>query len=131
MALIGFAITFVPLFDDVVVEDDTGSTTYTYESLWVIAGQPYNGGQAGTGLLVMWILVALLLLATFRPPRTAVLPITITVWSILPLLMLTLKYGMVDPVPPLSDGGLFGLGMLIALLLVGVTHAIHLLLRRR
>jgi hypothetical protein len=53
------------------------------------------------------------------------------VFSLLPLFMLATRNGTADPAPELSQAGSLALGMLVALLLVGMAHTTHVLVSRR
>ena len=78
---------------------------------------------------MLFALVAMLLFATFQPPRTVVLPIAIAVTAVLPLIMLVTKFGA-SANTELSIAGGLGLGMACFVLVTGIAHAVHLGVRR-
>lgn len=118
MALLGLAITFVPLFAP-VVEDD-GRVVRSYGSMWE------TGGDApALGLLASFILVGLLVAATLSRSGGFGLPLAIAVWTWLPLLMLVSKFGIRDPKPDLTPVGDLALGLMIGLMMIAVVHAVH------
>lgn len=118
MALLGLAITFVPLFQPVIEED--GRIVRSYGSMWE------TGGPAPLlGLLVSFVLVALLVAATLSRSDGFVLPLVIAVWTWLPLLMLTSKFGIPEPKPDLTPVGELALGLMTGLVAIAVVHVIH------
>lgn len=127
-ALLGAAISFTPVFDGRVVPSGNSFIVTDYDSLWVEAGSD-AGATAVVGLFVLFALVAMLVVATFRPPRTVVLPIAIAATSVLPLIMLATKLGA-STNTELSVAGGLGLGMACFVLVTGIAHAVHLGIRR-
>lgn len=127
-AVLGAAISFTPVFEGRVVPSGSSFIVTDYDSLWVEAGS-HAGATAVVGLLVLFALVAMLLVATFRPPRIVALPIAIAVTAVLPLIMLATKFGA-SPGTELSVSGGLGLGMACFVLVTGIAHAVHLGVRR-
>lgn len=125
VALIGLAVTFVPLFQDSREQlEERDGLTSTYLNLWDA------GDAGGLGVMVIMVLVVMLVVATLRRSEGFVLPLAITVWTVLPLSMLLAKYGFNDPKPDLSPFGQFSLGMMVGLLLIGAAHTTHALIER-
>lgn len=123
MALLALAITFVPLFQPVVNEE--GHLIRSYGSMWE------TGGPAPLlGLLVSFVLVALLVAATLREAGGPLLSLAVAAWTVLPLLMLTSKFGIPDPKPDLTPVGNLALGLMIGLIIISLIHTIHAVMVR-
>jgi hypothetical protein len=129
IAVVILALTFMPLFEDVVIEDNGEVVlTVTYGSLWELVGRD-RGGSAATGLMLVLLFVGLLALASVRV-KTDGLPIGIAVTAVLILLMLIGKPGTGDPTPELSGSGVAGAVLALLAIVIVVIHAVHLALRR-
>lgn len=100
-----------------------------YGTLYAMAGRN-GGGPAQFGLMLLFALVALLVVATFVP-NSGNLPIAITCLAALAVVMLVAKPGTGTPTPSLSATGATGLGLVIATALLGAAHAIHVAVDRR
>jgi hypothetical protein len=120
MAVLALALSFMPLFDDVVV----GDVRSTYGSLWDMAGRN-SDAPAGLGIILLLALVALLSVATFGT-RNPTLLVAIAVDAALIVLMLLTKPGTGEPTPSLSGAGQAGLVTALGAMVLTITHAVHL-----
>lgn len=128
IAVVTLALSFMPLFEDVVVKDESGSITSTYGSLLDMAGRD-GGGPAALGLMLFVAFAALLSIAAVRvknPP----LPASIAVIAGLMLLMLITKPGTGDPTPDLTGSGVAGGVLMFITIVIAGTHAVHITSRR-
>jgi len=130
LALAVLALAFLPLFKDVVQRLDGTVLRTSYGTAFNMAGQP-AGGAAVIGLIFLGGLVACLVAAVVRPPRSASLPIAIAALAALIALLLITKPDTGSPKPDLTDSGTAGLVLIIATVLLGITHAVQLSARRR
>jgi hypothetical protein len=120
IAVLALALSFMPLFEDVV----DGDLRTTYGSLWQMAGRP-GGGPAVLGVLLLLGLIALLVVGTVGV-RSAMLPIAVAVDALLIVLMLITRPGAGTPKPDLTGAGTAALVIALCAVAVSVAHAIHL-----
>lgn len=125
IAVVALALSFLPLFDDVV----DGDIRTTYGTIWQMAGRN-SGDPAVFGILLMLALIALLAVATVRV-RSPRLPIAIAVDGALIVLMLISKPGTGSPTPSLSDSGTAALMIALGTVALALAHAAHLYAHRR
>lgn len=126
IAVAGLGLIFTPMFDDLEVDPETGGVASRLGNLWETASNA-NGDPAVLGIILALVLVALCLVATFRPrPPSSALPIGIGVVSLLIILMLATKPGVGDPAPDLSAGGAGSMALAVFTLGLSVVHAVHL-----
>jgi hypothetical protein len=120
IAILSVALSFMPLFNDVVKDDFRSS----YGTLWQMAARP-GGGPAVIGVFLLLGLVALLVIAA-NQVRSRLLPIAIAADGALIAVMLIAKPGTGTPKPDLAVGGLIGLTIALSAMALGVAHAVHL-----
>jgi hypothetical protein len=125
MAVLALALSFMPLFDDVV----EGDVRMTYGSLWEMAGRP-GGGPAVLGVLLLLALVGLLAIAAFGRCRPGLLIATAADAALI-VLMLLAKPGTGTPAPSLSGSGQAGLVIALCAMALTITHAVHLSVHER
>lgn len=130
LALAVLALAFLPLFKDVVQRLDGTVLRTHYGTVFNMAGQP-AGGAAVLGLIFLGGLVACLVLATLRPPRSASLPLAIAALAALIALLLITRPDTGTPKPALSDSGTAGLVLIIVTVLLGTAHAVQVSASRR
>ncbi len=121
MAAIG--LVFVPIFDDVVKEDDYGSMVTRYGTLFDMAGAA-AGGPAALGIILVVSLAVLTGISTFRP-RSYALPVAIAAVCMPVIIMLIARPGTGDPTPDFSSAGTAGLAIVIFACALSIAHAIH------
>jgi hypothetical protein len=119
------ALVAFPPFADTTAHFGSVTVEEHYGSLFVMASTP-AGDPAVLGLLLLGVLVALLVAATFRV-RTTGRPVAIAIISAFAALMLIVKPGTDSNAPPaLSGAGWGGLLLLIGATILGVAHIVHL-----
>jgi hypothetical protein len=128
-ALALVALSFCPMFEDVVEHEDGVTTTTTYGTLWDMASTP-GGGPAWLGIVPMFVLVGLLIAATLRARPGRALSVTVTVLAALITLMLATKPGTADPTPSLTPYAAAGLALVAAIGLLAIVHTIVLSVAR-
>jgi len=120
MAVLALTLSFMPLFDDVVV----GDVTTRYGSLWDMAGRN-NAAPAGFGVILLLALVMLLAVAAFGA-RNPKLQVALAVNAALIFLMLLAKPGTGEPTPSLSGAGQAGVAIALCVTLLAIIHLVHL-----
>lgn len=117
------ALSFMRIFEDVVVRDSGSLETRHYGSLWDLVGK--GDDMSALGLVVLAALAVLLVMATFRVLSPA-LPATIAVLAALIAVMVIARPESGDPKPELADAGLAGVAILVSLAVLAAVHAAHL-----
>lgn len=128
-ALALVALSFCPMFDDVVEHEGAVTTRATYGTLWDMASTP-GGGPAWLGIMLMFGLVGLLIAATLRARPGRAASVTIACLSALITLMLATKPGTGDPTPSLTPYASAGLALVVAIGLLAIVHTIVLSVAR-
>ncbi|WP_166352797.1 hypothetical protein [Phytoactinopolyspora limicola] len=130
LAVLAAMLSFMPIFDDVVIEYDNGSELRRwFGSLWDMAGRA-GGDPATLGILLVLIFTTLLVAATFRP-TTVGLPVSVVVVAIPMVIMLVTRPGTGTPKPDLSAHGMAGMTIVILAVVIAVAQAAHVLSARR
>jgi hypothetical protein len=121
MAVLFVALSFLPLFDNVVSDN----LITRYGTIWEMAGR--NGGDPAVfGIFLMMALVGMLVTATFRVRGGPGLPLAIAADAGLIALMMLSKPGTGEPTPDLSDSGMAGLAIVLSTIVLACVHALHL-----
>lgn len=126
VAGLSIALVFMPIFDDVVVDE---SYTRSFGTLWDMASTD-AGGPAVFGILLVATLVIMLVVATFRV-RGPGLPSAIAVVAGLIILMLITKPSTGTPTPDLSPAAAGGLALYLCTAALAVIHAVHVARRNK
>jgi hypothetical protein len=121
LAIASAVVPVLRMFEDTT--DGDGMTAH-WGSLIDMAGRS-GGDPARFGILLVGVLIALLIAASFRV-RSAGLPIGIASVAAVMLIMLILKPGTGDLHPALADGGRAGLMLAVFTLVLAVVHAARL-----
>jgi hypothetical protein len=117
-------LVFLPLFEDVTVDD----VTERYGTLFDMASTP-AGAPAVIGIMLFAALLALLLVSAAVRGRFPALPVSIVAVAAVMIIMLITKPHTDNP--PLSHSGLAGLVLVVCTAVLATVHAIHLAALRR
>ena len=113
------------LYETVVVEVGSASSTRRFGSVWELALN-YRGGVAGLGLAAVVVLAVLLLVAALVPVRTVAIPVTVALLGMVCAVLVLRRVGVREPLPELADGGQAVVAVSVLLVLVGTLHTVRL-----
>ena len=128
LALGSVVIAFLPLFNDVESGEGDSTSRTSYGTVFDMAARP-GGGPAVIGVALLVALVGLLTIAAVRVRRVGV-PVLIALVATLIAVMLITKPGTGSPTPDLSDGGRAALALAVCAIVLGLAHAIHLVVTK-
>jgi hypothetical protein len=101
-----------------------------YGTLFEMASRP-GGDPALLGIMLMGALVGCLGFAALRPPRTAGLPVAISMIAALIVVMLLTKPGTSEPTPSLTPAGDAALAIAVLTVFLGIANVLQLRRARR
>ncbi|HLR84831.1 MAG TPA: hypothetical protein VK059_07760 [Nocardioidaceae bacterium] len=113
---------FLPLYENSDIDEESG-VTLSYGSVWELVSEDSSGASA-VGILLILVLVGLLGSASFvRVTEMIVLPVTISVVSVIVAAMVIAKPATENLDPDIASGGHAGIAIVAIAAVVGVVHA--------
>lgn len=129
LAIGAVTVSCFPLYTDVAqtFSDGAGTVTRRFGTLWEMAGRVGLGIDA-LGIVLLSVLVAALVLATLRSPRSVVVPVGIAGLALVLATLLLARPNTGTPSPALAPGGQIGVVLGFVGALVALAHVALLLL---